>query len=290
MSAKLLFTGNRRFVLEEALAANCQLAEICIIRGSHLERDLANGNLKSLPRTPKIVENKQHLLEIINSSSFDVLISNGCPFILPIANLPKAVYANIHPSCLPDLRGYDPVIGAVLHGRDAGATCHIMDAGVDTGPIISQVRIPYTDDLDVTTLYQLSFLAEKEAFKQALDRNFEPQREQPGIDNLMEYRRRPEDMRISFQESNAQILKKVRAFNNLSIGCQFGAEGNNYKVFGAEIMRNPYLLKQMEKYGEGEIGFCYENNIIFRKDGEVIRFSQIMPIAANTLRPGLKLF
>jgi methionyl-tRNA formyltransferase len=200
------------------------------------------------------------------------------------------MYVNIHPSLLPDLRGIDPVIGAVLFGRDGGATCHVMDAGIDTGDIIAQVRIPWSDDLDVTTLYQLSFHAEQQAFSEALARGFQPLKPQLDVPGIMYYSRRPEDRILTFKEPNDVLLQKIKAFNNKAAGCEFTAHGRRYKVYSATRMKNSFLARIVSGFGEGVVAFCYESCIIFRKDGEVLRLQEIVPLDGQALQVGDRLF
>ena len=47
-----------------------------------------------------------------------------------------------------------------------------MDDTIDGGPIISRVKIPFSKDLDVSLMYQLSFLAEKKVFHESFKENF----------------------------------------------------------------------------------------------------------------------
>jgi len=50
---------------------------------------------------------------------------------------------NVHPSLLPRHRGASPVAATILAGdREGGVTVIRMDAGVDTGPIVAQARVP----------------------------------------------------------------------------------------------------------------------------------------------------
>ncbi|NNE09396.1 MAG: phosphoribosylglycinamide formyltransferase [Gemmatimonadetes bacterium] len=58
---------------------------------------------------------------------------------------------NIHPSLLPAFPGLDAQGQAFRHGvRVAGATVHLVDEGIDTGPIVAQsaVTVHANDDRD----------------------------------------------------------------------------------------------------------------------------------------------
>lgn len=287
MKNRFVFVGNRRFVLQEMLNENVNLIRVIVIADSHLHRDLANGILKI---DYSVVNSRVELLELLAVSSYDILISNGCSYVLPILKLPSAQYVNIHPSCLPDLRGIDPVIGSMLYERDSGASCHVMDSGVDTGAIISQVRIPFSNDLDVTTLYQLSFIAEQMVFKQALERKFIPQFIQKTSSNDIYYSRCDKDRIITFQESNDFILRKIKAFNNQSQGCEFTVNGQYFKVYMASRLYNQFLLGFSMKFEEGVVVLSYENNIIFRKDGELLRFMDVVSLTGNIFCSGDQLY
>jgi hypothetical protein len=52
---------------------------------------------------------------------------------------------NIHTSLLPNYRGPDPVIHAIINGSDIGFTIHLIDKGEDTGQIVFQKRYPILD-------------------------------------------------------------------------------------------------------------------------------------------------
>jgi phosphoribosylglycinamide formyltransferase-1 len=53
---------------------------------------------------------------------------------------------NIHPSLLPSFPGLDAQVQAFDHGvRVSGCTTHLVDAGVDSGPILLQAAVPVLD-------------------------------------------------------------------------------------------------------------------------------------------------
>lgn len=64
----------------------------------------------------------------------------------PVAKLPTVAALNFHPSWLPDWRGVDPVLFALLDGSaELGATIHIVSPGLDEGDILLQERFPLVE-------------------------------------------------------------------------------------------------------------------------------------------------
>ena len=56
---------------------------------------------------------------------------------------------NVHPALLPSFPGLDAIGQALAHGvRVTGVTVHLVDEGVDSGPIVLQkaIEVPYTRD------------------------------------------------------------------------------------------------------------------------------------------------
>jgi phosphoribosylglycinamide formyltransferase 1 len=56
---------------------------------------------------------------------------------------------NVHPALLPSFPGLDAVGQALAYGvRVTGVTVHLVDEGIDSGPIVLQraIKVPYTRD------------------------------------------------------------------------------------------------------------------------------------------------
>ncbi len=80
----------------------------------------------------------------------DILVVIAYGLILPqaVLDLPRLGCINVHASLLPRWRGASPIQHAILHGdAQTGVTIMQMDAGMDTGTMLTQVSCPVqTDD------------------------------------------------------------------------------------------------------------------------------------------------
>jgi phosphoribosylglycinamide formyltransferase-1 len=71
-----------------------------------------------------------------------------------LARFPDRV-VNVHPSLLPAFPGVDPIGDAVAHGvKVFGVTVHLVDEGVDTGPIILQGVLEVPEPLDREAIHE----------------------------------------------------------------------------------------------------------------------------------------
>ena len=69
---------------------------------------------------------------------------------------------NTHPALLPSFPGANGVRDALAHGvKVTGCTVFLVDAGVDTGPILAQASVPVADDDDEVTLHERIKQAER---------------------------------------------------------------------------------------------------------------------------------
>jgi methionyl-tRNA formyltransferase len=85
----------------------------------------------------------------------DFIISGGFPWRIPadVLALPRFGAINFHDALLPHHRGPNATGWAFRAGEtETGMTLHRLIPEFDAGPILAQVRIPITDDDDMTTL------------------------------------------------------------------------------------------------------------------------------------------
>lgn len=234
---KYIFIGNRYFVLEKLIRNNCKIEKIYAVKESFLSQKLDEIKIKY-----HTIESKQQLIDSIKNDDYDILVSNGCPYILPISELRdgKKIFINIHPSLLPDLKGRHPINGAVLYNRTHGVTCHYMDDGIDTGQIIEQMEIPITDDLNIDLLYQISFRAEGIVFENSLKNGFKAKRIECNKKTLY-YSRKDSDLFISLVDSLSTIQRKVKAFAIEGLYARIIHNNNILYIKSVTIIENKLL-------------------------------------------------
>ncbi len=87
-----------------------------------------------------------------------------------VAAFPRRIL-NIHPSLLPAFPGLDAQLQALEHGVEvSGCTVHLVDDGLDSGPIVVQAVVPVEDDDTPDSLSERILVAEHRAYPQALKR------------------------------------------------------------------------------------------------------------------------
>lgn len=76
---------------------------------------------------------------------------------------------NIHPSLLPAFPGVDAQAQALAYGvKVTGCTVHLVNEGVDTGPIIAQATVPVEESDDRDTLADRLIVEEHRLLVEAL--------------------------------------------------------------------------------------------------------------------------
>jgi methionyl-tRNA formyltransferase len=139
--------------------------------------------------------------------------------ILPqsILDLPRFGCLNVHTSLLPKYRGAAPIQRAILEGeRETGVTIMKMDAGLDTGAILSQEKTPIREDDNSQTLHdRLAQIGAELLVKTIPDYvagKIEP-RPQPTEDVSYAPKIKKSDGQINWSESALMCWNRVRAMN-----------------------------------------------------------------------------
>jgi phosphoribosylglycinamide formyltransferase-1 len=104
------------------------------------------------------------LAETIAVFAPDLVVSAGFMRILgaPVLDRWRDRVLNTHPALLPAFPGAHAVRVALVFGaKVTGCTLHVVDAGVDTGPVVAQVAVPVLDGDDEGSLHERIKVAER---------------------------------------------------------------------------------------------------------------------------------
>jgi phosphoribosylglycinamide formyltransferase 1 len=79
----------------------------------------------------------------VEEQGAELIVCAGYMHLLTPAFLERFPCLNVHPSLLPAFPGAHAVEDALAAGvGETGVTVHLVDEGVDTGPVIAQERVP----------------------------------------------------------------------------------------------------------------------------------------------------
>jgi len=148
----------------------------------------------------------------------DLMVVVAYGQILPqtILDLPQFGCLNVHTSLLPKYRGAAPIQWAIAEGEpETGVTIMKMDAGLDTGPILSTRRTPIlpTDDSQILhdRLAQLGAELLVNTIPIYVAGKILPQA-QPAAGSTYAAKIKKEDGKIDWNQPAEQIWNRLRAF------------------------------------------------------------------------------
>lgn len=175
--------------------------------------------------------------ELLASHQADLMVVVAYGLLLPqsVLDIPRLGCINVHGSLLPRWRGAAPIQRAIEAGDSkTGVTIMQMDAGLDTGPMLSKVECDILDTDSAADLFErlveiggpaliqaVSALAQGTAQKEVQD------------DALSNYAKKitKDEAFINWQEDAITLHRKIRAFNPFPI-CytQFAANSRDERI------------------------------------------------------------
>ena len=139
--ARVVAVGLDRDCPAAAIAADAGVPTYTVRLGEHPDRDTWDGAITEAT--------KRHTPDLIVSAGFMKIL--GPQFL---SAFPGRV-VNTHPALLPSFPGAHAVPDALEYGvKVTGCTVHVVDAGVDTGPILAQQPVEVADGDDEVTLHE----------------------------------------------------------------------------------------------------------------------------------------
>lgn len=285
VTKKVVFIGARFNVLEQLLKTEDQNSlTIFALENSFLANTL---NEKQIAYRAFQLGAKKKLLETLFHLPFDILVSNGCPFILPVSKFKRhQKLINVHPTYLPYLQGKTPLNGVFYDNYDFyGATMHYMDEGIDTGDIIYQKKEMLTPDIDLGLLYYLSMKLEGTVFAEGWEKlksaNFEYSG-QKQLEKGSYFNREPQMQQLDFtKDSDEHLLRCIKSFGIGSQGCRAQLNRGAFVIYAAEPIVHKPLLNQFKAEKAGNILLEYDGKLLVKTPEGIIKLTNYSSITSK---------
>jgi methionyl-tRNA formyltransferase len=261
MKVRTVFMGTPQFavtILESLLQSSYQVLAVY----TQPDKPAGRGRPVVFPPVKKLALERQ--IPVIQPETFkssevgeklasfqpELIIVAAFGSILPpeVLSLPKFACLNVHPSLLPRHRGPSPVVNTILCGDElTGVTIMVMDAGLDTGPILAQKKVGISFmDTAGSLSSKLADVGAKlllETLPKWLGGELKPQAQdesQATYSKLITSK----DAEIDWHLSALELWRMVRAYNPWP-SCYTWCQGKRLKIHKAIPLGDG---------GEGEIG------------------------------------
>jgi len=155
---KLVFFGTPQFAVPslERVLAEPGFEVVAVVTQPDKRRgrgkELSPSPVKAIAQThhlpvwqPKRVKRDAETLAALHATQADafVVVAYGQILSQEILDMPRLGCINGHGSLLPEYRGAAPIQWSLVHGKtETGITTMLMDAGMDTGPMLLKGQVP----------------------------------------------------------------------------------------------------------------------------------------------------
>lgn len=273
---KVIFAGTPEFA-RQALAA--------IIAAGHdlvlvlTQPDRPSGRGMKLTPSPVKVEAQQHDIPVyqpeklkdpashepIRAAGADVMVVAAYGLILPqaVLDIPRHGCLNIHASLLPRWRGAAPIQRAIEAGDTETGICIMqMEAGLDTGPVLLEKRLPIAESDTGASLHDKLAALGAQAIVEALSSldRLKPV-PQPAAGVTYAAKLSKEEARLDWSLPAEVAARKIRAFDPVP-GAWTLLHGETIKIWRAQPAdRNGKPGEVLAAGAEGLIIGCGEGAI-----------------------------
>lgn len=189
------------------------------------------------PKSLRPAESQQ----LIQALDADIMVVVAYGLILPqtVLDMPKQGCINVHGSLLPRWRGAAPIQRALWAGdKQTGITIMQMDAGLDTGDMLSKLSCDIQPEDTSASLYnKLAELGPRAMLNTLADLEAgiaEPETQNEALVTYAEKLSKEEAL-LNWQLSAEQLERCIRAFNPWPVS-YFMVEGQPVKVWQADVL------------------------------------------------------
>jgi methionyl-tRNA formyltransferase len=222
---------------------------------------------------PKSFRKEPQAIDVLRELKPKVIVVAAYGLILPqaVLDVPPLGCLNVHGSILPRHRGAAPITSAILTGdAETGITIMKMDAGLDTGPMLSVAREAIRpDDTTASLSERLSHLGAQlmaDTLSKYLSGEIVPQ-PQPAEGATYSPKIDKADAQIDWSKPAIEIERKVRAYTPWP-GTQTMWNGQMVKVLKAQVIegKKDGEIGKVVKLSAGSIGVVTGEGVLVLKE------------------------
>ena len=231
----------------------------------------------------------------------DLIVVAAFGQILPasVLELPRLGCLNVHTSLLPQYRGAAPIQWAIANGDlETGVTIMKMDAGMDTGAILTQRRTPITPEDNGATLHDRLALLGAELLLATIPGYVAGElvpRPQPAEGVTYAPKIKKTDGHINWTLPARTIFNRWRAFTpwpGAYASWTTGAKAHTLKIWAAQVMEQSGPAGEvLPSTKDGVVVGCGEGSLriteLQREGGRRMTAGEFL--AGHPLRPGERL-
>jgi len=222
-----------------------------------------------LPSSPEVEE--------LKAIQADLIITAAYGQFLPTSFLESAKVAaiNVHGSLLPKYRGGAPIQWSIMNGdKETGITIMYMVKGMDAGDIISQEKLPITDDDDNGSLFEKMAIVGRELLLDTVPKilagDIQPIKQDPDkvvfSPNISK-----EQEQIDFTKPAEQVHNQIRALSP-DPGAWTMLDGQRTKLYQTTVEQidSDQAVGTVHELGKKKL-------VIVAGDGQGISIKKIQP-------------
>lgn len=218
---------------------------------------------------------------LLRAQQADVMIVAAYGLILPqaVLDIPRHGCLNIHASLLPRWRGAAPIQRAIEAGDAETGVCIMqMDAGLDTGAVVSEHRYPIKPNETSASAYAVltelgarAIVADLQQLAKNRSLSATPQAAD-GVTYAQKLSK--EEAKINWQEPAEVIERKIRAFNPAPAAWTLWQDAP-LKIWRAEV------IEQSGRPGE-VLSFCADGLVVACGD-KALRITELQPAGSKRM-------
>ncbi|MGD8483675.1 MAG: methionyl-tRNA formyltransferase [Thioalkalispiraceae bacterium] len=286
---KVVFAGTPDFAAEALSALIDSRHQVVAV---YTQPDRPAGRGRKLKASPVKSLAEQHAIAVYQPESLktaaaqqqlreldaDIMIVAAYGLLLPqaVLDIPRLGCLNIHASLLPRWRGAAPIQRAILAGdSETGITIMQMDAGLDTGDMLSRTACPIEANETGGSLHDKLATLGAQCLLSTLDDlqndNIKPVAQDEARATYA-HKLLKQEARLDWSQPATQLERQVRAFNPWPIAF-FEVDDKTVRVWQAEVITE----HDVSAYAPGTVIGVSKQGIDIACGENCLRLIQLQP-------------